>query len=433
MFRNGAHWLALSIFVLISTVVGELRAAEPDLPSAVSEIELVGVTEISGWARDQSGRSEPLDEDTTNDMMGGFSAVDYIPAEDVFLFLSDRGPKDGAVAWKCRWQEIRIDISLNRQPPISTELVRTVEMEGPEHRSLTGLATAYESDANQTWRFDPEGIRSDGNGHVYVSDEYGPSVVEFTRQGAWVRRFGVPDYFHVRKPSEDFRIEAAENRTGRRANRGMEGLALSVDNQRLLGLMQSPLMQDCESLPPEQSFMAQGQHCRLIEFALNSSHSGRQFVYRLDHPGHKLNELLATGQDSWLALESDGRPDQDSQFRKLVLINTRNATDVSSRTVLPAFVLPDEIVPVIKTVFIDLLDSRWTLRDNKLPEKIEGLSWGPPLPDGRRSLIIVSDNDFVAAEPTLIYVFAVPESSLQPDAFAVNNATRHAAADLRPR
>ncbi len=45
-----------------------------------------------------------------------------------------------------------------------------------------------------------------------------------------------------------------------------------------------------------------------------------------------------------------------------------------------------------------------------IAEKIEGLTWGPDLPDGRRLLYVVSDNDLVPKNPTQIYAFAIDEA-----------------------
>ena len=42
-----------------------------------------------------------------------------------------------------------------------------------------------------------------------------------------------------------------------------------------------------------------------------------------------------------------------------------------------------------------------------MPEKIESLTFGPDLADGRKTLLVVSDNDFVKEKPTMIYVFAI--------------------------
>jgi len=69
--------------------------------------------------------------------------------------------------------------------------------------------------------------------------------------------------------------------------------------------------------------------------------------------------------------------------------------------------LPVGIVPVTKTLFLDLLNPKFGLKGKDFPAKIEGLAFGPNLPDGRKLLIITTDNDFKPEEPSWIYAFAV--------------------------
>jgi hypothetical protein len=61
---------------------------------------------------------------------------------------------------------------------------------------------------------------------------------------------------------------------------------------------------------------------------------------------------------------------------------------------------------VKKRVWLDLLDPRWGLAGAGMPEKIEGLTFGEVLPDGRRTLLVGTDNDFASASNSLIWVFA---------------------------
>jgi hypothetical protein len=89
-----------------------------------------------------------------------------------------------------------------------------------------------------------------------------------------------------------------------------------------------------------------------------------------------------------------------------MLIDMRNATDVSSLESLPATQIPSGVTPIAKQKFIDLLDPRWNLSGETFPEKIEGLALGPVLKDGSRLLIVTSDNDFTGAA-TQFYAFAV--------------------------
>jgi Esterase-like activity of phytase len=88
-------------------------------------------------------------------------------------------------------------------------------------------------------------------------------------------------------------------------------------------------------------------------------------------------------------------------------VNLNGATDVSGMT-LPTGALPAGIMPVQKSLFIDLLDSDFGLQnhdDRAIAEKIEGLAWGPDLPDGRHLLYVISDNDLVPSLPTQIFAF----------------------------
>jgi hypothetical protein len=67
---------------------------------------------------------------------------------------------------------------------------------------------------------------------------------------------------------------------------------------------------------------------------------------------------------------------------------------------------------VTKTLFIDLLDASYkvnatqTIKD-VIAEKVEGLAWGPDLPDGRHVLYVLSDNDLFPGLPTQIYAIAI--------------------------
>jgi hypothetical protein len=40
-------------------------------------------------------------------------------------------------------------------------------------------------------------------------------------------------------------------------------------------------------------------------------------------------------------------------------------------------------------------------------DNVEGMAFGPDLPDGRRSLVLVSDNNFAPAQFTQFLLFAV--------------------------
>ena len=87
-------------------------------------------------------------------------------------------------------------------------------------------------------RLDPEGIRVSRDGKsVFISDEYGPYVYQFNRAtGRRLKAFTLPSKFAVTNLSPVGATEISGNTSGRVANRGMEGLAITPDGKTLVRL-----------------------------------------------------------------------------------------------------------------------------------------------------------------------------------------------------
>lgn len=418
--------LSISIFATVSilflTCVTGLPAAsgqesEKSHSSAVSQsakdaskdqIELLGVVSIEGDAQDFSGLQEVWEGGCRANQLGGFSGVASAEQPGQFLFLSDRGPRDGAVDWTCRFHRAQLHVTPDSEHPVSLVWSQTVLLKDERGRLMTGLASAFAASRERSRRFDPEGIRVMRNGHVLISDEYGPRLAEFDQEGRLTRDFQVPDRYQIEHPGLGKKDENPKNEKGRATNRGMEGLALVPSEKFVYGLMQSPLLQDSNRENPAKP---SGLHCRMIEFSMDGN-ARREFVYRLDSKSNKLNELLAVDEHTFVAIERDGEAGTEARFKKLMLLELDGATDVSGVDRLSPQELGDEIRPVKKQVLIDLLDPQWGLFGANMPEKIEGLAFGETLPDGRRTLVVVSDNDFEPQNPSWVYVFAVPDSAL---------------------
>ena len=374
-----------------------------------SLIEFVGVAAVPGTAKDKSNLRQPLDINSTNDLLGGFSAIAYCGVDNLYYLLPDRGPKDGAVEWTCRVQQFAIVIDPNAEPAVTMELVKTIVLKDQFGHPYVGAAAALVANEVHGARLDPEGIRVGANGNLFVSDEYGPQVIEFEANGQFVKQLPLPPRYLIEHPCSISDDENPVNQTGRQANRGMEGLAISEDGKTLFGLMQSPLLQDSERI--DMASKPTGLNCRMLKFDTEGGVQ-QEFLYHLEKEKNKLNEVLAADQDNLVVIERDGQVGAEAEFKKLMLVSTKDASNISSLERLPPRDYPTDVQPLRKTVLIDLLDPRWNLAGDNMPEKIEGLAFGPRLPDGRRTLLIGSDNDFIASSPSFVYVFAVPNSML---------------------
>ncbi len=394
-------WSLLSFILIAATHVDR----------AAAQIELIGIGTVPGdtWdmTSDSAGTAKSIGGVVTDHRrFAGISAVDYSGTGNQYYMIPDRGPAEGRTAWHCRLFVATIDIDPGSQSPVQVKLQSTHILADSTGRPFTGMAEVLEPTGGIAGRFDPEGLRVVPGGSVFLSDEYGPLLIEFSTLGKEIRRFEIPESWKLTTPFVSEADELANNQSGRRYNRGMEGLAISPDYQRLIGIMQSPLIQDSKC---QENGKLYGMNCRLIEFDIQSGKPLRQWVYPLDHEKNRLSEILAVNDHQFLVIERDGGEGTDAKYKKITLIDVRNATDVSNVTNLPAENLPTEIRAVEKSVLIDLLDSRFELADERMPAKFESLTFGPRLEDGRLALIVVSDNDFNPETESMFYVFGVDD------------------------
>jgi hypothetical protein len=388
--------------------------------NSFASIALVGKGAVSGSAIDKSGLEGNTcsASDSTlcvpKAILGGWgSDIAYTGHDNVFIAAPDRGPFDGLTdnAYLDRFHFFYMVTEVGAAfPNIHPVLLDTRFFRNEFGQTFVGAAGAFDN------RLDPEGIAVAPDGTFYISDEYGPYIFQFDRQGNIIRRLSVPDKFAIANPSEVANNELLLNTAGRQANRGMEGLAISPDGTTLFGIMQNALIQDHGLSGLDRL----GLNNRILKIDLRTGVT-EEFVYVVDaiNRGQGVNDLLAINDHEFLAIERDNRsnlqtPPQAPTRKTIYKIDVTNATDVSDVASLPAGALPANIKPVSKSLFINLLDPSYNLAPT-IAEKIEGLAWGPDLEDGRHLLYVVSDNDLTPSIATQIYSFAIGADDIALD------------------
>jgi len=387
-------------------------------------IALIGKGLVPGAALDKSGLTGNICQAgnpancVSKALFGGFgSALTYTGHNHVYIAAPDRGPFDGLtdVPYLDRVHFLKITTATGSPfPNINVALLDTRLLRNERGQVLVGAAGAFnQNNDRRALRFDPEGIRVGLFGTFFISDEYGPDIFEFNLFGRLLRRLNVPSKFGIDAPSDDPNAELLLNTSGRQGNRGMEGLAISPNDRFLFGIMQNALLQD-NGLNPGTTDR-RGLNNRILKIDLLTGRK-HEYVYVLDaiNRGQGVSEILAINDHEFLVIERDNRsnlqtPPQAPTRKTIYKIDINGATDVSGVDSLPAGPLPEDITPVKKTLFIDLLDPAFNLAPT-IAEKIEALAWGPDLPDGRRVLYIVSDNDLNPNLDTQLYAFAIDPS-----------------------
>jgi len=139
---------------------------------------------------------------------------------------------------------------------------------------------------------DGEGLVALKDGTFWVSDEYGPHIVHFDANGVEIGRINA-----FKNDSRDrFHLPAVFQY--RRANRGMEGLAITPDEKTLVGIMQSTLAN------PNKAAQ-KGDLTRLVSIRLDNGQS-EQYLYRQEKKQNSNSELATLNSHEFLVDERDG-------------------------------------------------------------------------------------------------------------------------------
>jgi hypothetical protein len=400
-----------SIRLLMAALVLAGVSQATSVARADDSIQFLGMAELPPGTTDHSGLTDTLQGGVPHNQLGGLSALEYSGRDNLYYVLPDRGPGDGSARYHCRWQMIELKLSGADNSKPTARVVGTTLLTASDGKPFVGNATAFDPNGpDGNHRLDPEGLRRGPSGSIFISDEYGPYVIEFDSSGRQLRSFEIPARYLIAHPAATKEAEVEGNTSGRVTNGGMEGLAISTDGKRLYALMQVPLLQDSQRTKKGK---VKGLNCRLLELDIATGKATREFLYPLDHDGPKNSEILAIDDHQFLVIERDGKLGKDSEFKRVMKIDIADATDTSAIARFPHKKLPKGVTPVRKSTFIDLLDPRYGLAGPKLAEKQEGLAWGPALPDGRKVLWMCVDNDFKKGAPCQFYAFAIRQGEAQ--------------------
>ncbi|HRI18371.1 MAG TPA: esterase-like activity of phytase family protein, partial [Burkholderiaceae bacterium] len=197
---------------------------------------------INGLALPGNGLDLSAGDDVER-RLGYFSDLYYDAGRAQWWGLSDRGPGGGTLPYETRVQRFTLEVAANGV--ISGFKVAETIKFSRDGSAMNGLAPPSPGNVLGN-SFDPEGfVVNPANGRLLVSDEYGPSLYEFDRQGKFVRAFTTPANLIPRNAVgvPNFAGDTG-NTLGKRSNRGFEGLAISPDGHYAYAVLQSPMLEE---------------------------------------------------------------------------------------------------------------------------------------------------------------------------------------------
>jgi uncharacterized protein YjiK len=286
--------------------------------------------------------------------------------------------------------------------------------------------------------FDAEAIHVFPDGSGFVSDEYGTYLCRFNSSKQITKLIQLPESARPHRPVGTLEFDSVSPPTnGRRNNQGLEGMAVSPDNTRLLALMQSALVQDTgaggQGRYNTRLYVYDIAGANLENPVLISEHVVQLPRYDLNGNGSGLDttsaqsEIVALSNTQFLMLPRDGnglgKGTTDPIVMKTVdLVDFSSATnilglyDTEGAQISPSGTLRAGITAAKSTVVVNLLSSadlaKFGFNTNTsapnqftVNEKMEGMALVPDTSTTSTEdyfLFVANDNDFQSSDVRMV-------------------------------
>ncbi|WP_416307845.1 esterase-like activity of phytase family protein [Neptunicella sp. SCSIO 80796] len=165
---------------------------------------------------------------------------------------------------------------------------------------------------------DGEGLVALSDGTFWISDEYGPHIVHFDAEGKEIERINA--FADDERTVYNLPAEFAN----RRANRGMEGLTVTPDENTLVGIMQS-------TMHNPNSSVKNLDITRIVTIDLTTGEVG-QYLYKQEKAQNSNSGIVALSAHQFALIERDGAfyNDTPSAMKYIYKIDLSAATNLEA-------------------------------------------------------------------------------------------------------
>jgi len=304
--------------------------------------------------------------------VGGLSSITYDSRRDVFYAISD----DASQFQPARFYTLGLGLRDGRLTDGDVRFTGVTTLQAPGGGPYAPFS------------LDPEGLVLTKERELVLTSEGFPNNLI----DPFVRRYRLDGAFLGSLPLPQAFLASADRTSGVRPNLGFESAGVPPNGRFLFTATENALYQDG---PP--ATVANGSRARILRYSLHKGRLDRQWFYETDPVAEPpvpadqfsvngLVELLPLNNEFMLAMErsfSVGAPGTGNTIR-IYKVSLHGRGDTARKTLL-----------------LDL-DELGLPLDN-----VEGMTLGPRLPGGRRSIVLVSHNNFAASQFTQFLLFAV--------------------------
>jgi hypothetical protein len=327
--------------------------------------------------------------------VGGLSGIDYNPEKNKYYFISDdRSDKNPS-----RFYTAQIVINKDK---IDTVIFLTSTFLKNSNGNFYPNSTQdpFHTPDPEAMRYDPktntfiwssEGERIIKPGKIILEN---PAVTITDPQGNFIDTFQLPS-----------QLLMSDRQHGPRQNGVLEGLTFLDDYQSLLVSVEEPLLQDGPAAGTGDS----SGIIRMIKFDIKSKKPVAQYAYQIDPVAHPpltpaafkvngISDILSVGNGQLLVVERSYSTGRLSCTIKVYLADFAGAENIQNIETLQA---KKEIKLIHKKLLLDT-DNLGIFIDN-----VEGVTFGPTLSNGKKSLLFIVDNNFNPLERAQVFLFEI--------------------------
>lgn len=324
-----------------------------------------------------------------NTEIGGLSGIAYDALTKKILAVSD----DKSLVNETRFYEF--DLSLTEKA-FSIKPSKVVKLKTQDGTYFKKGVADFEGIA-----FYGKDVLISNEGAINRAKPTPPELYRFTREGEFIELLPIPEKFLLPKKDQTDKLY------GSRDNKSFESLSTSLDGKTTFMASEESLFQDGSI-----STISYSSHVRIIiykdlkpvfEVAYELEKVEALKAVDLSSGENGLVDIAAIDDKNFYTLERSWLPFINKNVIRIFKCKiTNKTTDVSKMDNLKGATF----TTVEKELVADL-DVYLTKMNPASLDNIEGIALGPVLENGKRSLIVVSDNNFGKGQRTLFIAFEI--------------------------
>ena len=376
--------VCLFISVMVSCTVLFSQKTKPDEKVSIGSIRFIGEYDV------------PHNLVYKGTTIGGLSGIDYDSTKGVYYMISD----DRSAINPSRYYTAKIFLNEKKIDSVVFVAVTTLYQKNGKPYPNSKQDPAHTPDP-ESIRYNPITNQliwsSEGERIVKKTDTVleNPAITIANINGKAVDSFPMPEQLYMHSTPD-----------GPRQNGVLEGLTFTPDYKTLYASVEEPLYQDGNKAGLDTT---QKTYCRFIKYNVADKTPIAQYAYPLDAVAYKPNpegsfmingisEIMWVSDNQFIVIERSYSTGRLSCTIKLYLADVSTADNIQN---IHSLKQHPEAKPATKKLLLnmDLL--------NQYIDNIEGITFGPTLPNGHRSLLVVSDNNFLLFQKTQVMVFEV--------------------------